>query len=54
MAHECPECSRVCHCGGDIDDIHWGENVDCKCQFSDWGCGNDSNWQDDEWWDEDE
>jgi hypothetical protein len=21
MAHECPECSLRCHCGGDIDDI---------------------------------
>lgn len=21
MAHSCPECDMVCHCGGDIDDI---------------------------------
>lgn len=21
MAHECPDCFQVCHCGGDIDDI---------------------------------
>lgn len=20
MAHECPECGSLCHCGGDIDD----------------------------------
>lgn len=20
MAHECPECGQICHCGGDIDD----------------------------------
>ena len=21
MAHTCPECGFICHCGGDIDDI---------------------------------
>jgi len=21
MAHECPECGKICHCQGDIDDI---------------------------------
>jgi hypothetical protein len=21
MAHECPDCTTVCHCGGDIDDM---------------------------------
>jgi hypothetical protein len=21
MAHECPNCGMICHCGGDIDDI---------------------------------
>lgn len=21
MAHECPECGMLCHCGGDIDDL---------------------------------
>lgn len=20
MAHECPDCGSMCHCGGDIDD----------------------------------
>lgn len=28
MAHSCPECGCLCHCGGDIDDIDWGE--DCE------------------------
>jgi len=30
MAHECPECYSLCHCGGDIDDIDFGESADCK------------------------
>lgn len=21
MAHDCPDCGLLCHCGGDIDDI---------------------------------
>jgi hypothetical protein len=25
MAHDCPECYAICHCGGDIDDICWGD-----------------------------
>jgi len=31
MAHECPECGYTCHCGGDIDDVCWGEEVACIC-----------------------
>lgn len=23
MAHECPECGHICHCGGDFDDCCW-------------------------------
>ena len=29
MAHECPECYQLCHCGGDIDDIDFGEDASC-------------------------
>jgi hypothetical protein len=25
MSHECPDCGMTCHCGGDIDDICFGE-----------------------------
>lgn len=31
MAHECPECWQTCHCGGDIEDMNWGERSDCTC-----------------------
>jgi hypothetical protein len=24
--HSCPECGYACFCGGDIDDIDWGED----------------------------
>lgn len=51
MAHECPECGMSCHCNGDIDDIFWGEDPNCKCQYSEWGCGGE---HDDDDWDEDE
>lgn len=26
MAHTCPICGMTCHCGGDIDDICFGES----------------------------
>lgn len=26
MAHTCPDCGALCYCGGDIDDIQWGED----------------------------
>ncbi len=26
MAHTCPECGMLCHCGGDIDDLQWGDD----------------------------
>jgi len=26
MAHTCPDCGQLCHCGGDIDDIDFGED----------------------------
>ena len=31
MAHNCPECGYICHCRGDIDDIGFGERLDCIC-----------------------
>lgn len=27
MAHSCPDCSQTCHCGGDIDDIDFGDDT---------------------------
>jgi hypothetical protein len=32
MAHTCPECGCLCHCGGDIDDIDFGD--DCEGAMS--------------------
>ena len=29
MAHDCQFCGCICRCGGDIDDIHFGEERDC-------------------------
>lgn len=26
MAHSCPDCGCLCHCGGDIDDIDFGDD----------------------------
>jgi hypothetical protein len=31
MAHTCPTCGCQCHCGGDIDDINFGELFTCTC-----------------------
>lgn len=33
MAHSCPSCDQVCHCGGDIDDIimDWTPEAD-RCR----------------------
>ncbi len=32
MAHSCPECDQVCHCGGDIDDcILDGDSSQMNC-----------------------
>lgn len=34
MAHECPDCYMVCHCGGDIDDIEFDRlpSGGCRCE----------------------
>lgn len=29
MAHECPDCGHGCHCGGDIDDMDFGDALWC-------------------------
>lgn len=49
MAHTCPECGMVCHCGGDIDDICFGE-ADEFCSH----CAHDedNDWEDDFDWQE--
>jgi hypothetical protein len=35
MAHTCPDCGSLCRCGGDIDDIDFGEDSEgadnCIC-----------------------
>jgi len=28
--HECPDCGQACFCNGDIEDIDWGEDINCK------------------------
>ena len=44
MAHECPECSMLCHCGGDIDDMNFGvSDTYCSCCDSD----EDDDWNED-------
>lgn len=35
MAHTCPHCGQYCHCGGDIDDICFGEKLTCTCCYGD-------------------
>lgn len=39
MAHSCPDCGSICYCGGDIDDINFGDDCDaadlcthCTCK----------------------
>ena len=32
MAHECPECGLICHCGGDIGDcVFYGTDYENRC-----------------------
>jgi len=37
MAHTCPDCGQVCHCGGDIDDIVFdiASKYCCHCEEED-------------------
>lgn len=36
MAHECPECGMLCHCGGDIDDCQFsGTRYELMCKHCD-------------------
>ena len=58
MAHDCPECYAQCYCGGDIDDINFGEALDCThyesldCSGHREYCTNKEcpchNWEDDD------
>lgn len=44
MAHSCPVCGGICHCGGDIDDICFDETEemdDCTCC-----AGAEDDWDD--------
>jgi hypothetical protein len=47
MAHNCPECSLLCHCGGDIDDLVFeGTKYEAQCVHCD---DEDDRSLDDEW-----
>ena len=38
MAHNCPVCSLVCHCSGDIDDMVLNQEkfvASCRCALRD-------------------
>lgn len=36
MAHSCPECGVLCHCGGDIDDCEFeGTRKQMQCRHCD-------------------
>lgn len=52
MAHSCPYCDSLCHCGGDIDDIQFDdtpEQDNCMhCAFDDEEFEEDEGWQDDD------
>lgn len=30
MAHTCPYCGQICHCGGDIDDLVFDRETYCS------------------------
>lgn len=47
MAHTCPNCGMPCHCNGDIDDICFGERLDCRCECEEWHHCDDDDWEDD-------
>jgi hypothetical protein len=51
MAHTCPKCGLICHCGGDIDDLVFGEDPCCEhCDTEDeWMSLNYDEDEEDEW-----
>lgn len=51
MAHSCPECDSVCHCGGDIDDVILEEG-EATCTHCDDQESEYEEW--DDWEDEDD
>lgn len=50
MAHECPECGFNCHCGGDIDDIDFGDLV-ASCTHCPNGFTREGDEDDDDFYD---
>jgi hypothetical protein len=52
MAHTCPECGLLCHCGGDIDDCEFDgtpEQDACShCDDNDRECDDDPTELEDE------
>ncbi len=52
MAHSCPTCDSLCHCGGDIDDIQLNgteEEMNCThCIEDDDGYEEDDDWPEDD------
>jgi len=49
MAHSCPECGSICHCGGDIDDCCFeGTKEEARCQHCPLDGYDDDN--DDDWY----
>lgn len=51
MAHTCPRCGQLCHCGGDIDDMDMGELSSCYKDH--YGCLRDDEDDDDDFVDDD-
>lgn len=48
MAHECPDCSLPCHCGGDIDDLVFNDTkYELLCGHCDGDEGDEYEFEDD-------
>jgi hypothetical protein len=51
MAHQCPECYAICHCGGDAGEViitdHLLEGVCVHCQVDD-DYDDDDGYEDDD------
>lgn len=45
--HTCPDCAEACTCGGDIEDMEWGEDLGCvHCSALDDDFEEDDDWED--------
>lgn len=53
MAHTCPDCDCLCHCGGDIDDLDFGQSLTCA-HYKSPDCDGYEGGDDEEEWDEDD